>query len=178
MDPLNSNLVEAFPLRVREDAVACISALPVASPTSNSFSVNIGADTVTIPYRIYPDPESIHSENLTRTQSELLSCLLTRHHSGFIREQNLKMIVDSRHEWVPPFVVQLVGEYVVEIVIAIRDNLDLLDPAIYRSFLVQNPAFYALTKQRIFSYWDCYHRGEQRSAYTGFQVLDAFDRLI
>jgi hypothetical protein len=61
--------------------------------------VNIGPEAVGIPYRIYHDPALIHSERLTRTQSELLSCLLTRHHSGFVREENLQMILDSNHEW-------------------------------------------------------------------------------
>jgi hypothetical protein len=42
MNPLNFSLVEAFPIAVREDALACISALPEASPTSDVFSVNVG----------------------------------------------------------------------------------------------------------------------------------------
>jgi hypothetical protein len=140
--------------------------------------VNIGSETVAIPDRIYHDPALIHSEHLSQTQNELLACLLTRHHSGFVREENLNMILDSNHEWVPPFVVQLVGEYVVEIIESIRDNIDRLDPDVYRAFLTRNPAFYKTTKDRVVSYWNCYYRSQQKGDYAGFQVLEALDRLI
>jgi hypothetical protein len=79
---------------------------------------------------------------------------------------------------VPPFVIQLAGEYVIEIISAIRDRIDHFDPPLYRSFLIQNPAFYELTRQRIYSYWNCYHRREPKSVYAGFHVIEALDRLI
>jgi hypothetical protein len=174
----DSNLVTAFPVLLRDDALVSISTLPEARLTSHTFSVNVGSETVGIPYRIYHDPALIHTERLTQIQMELLSCLLTRHHSGLIREENLKRILDSRHEWIPPFVVQLVGEYVIEIVDLIRHNMDRLDASLYRAFLAQNPAFYQTTKDRVVSYWNCYHRDQQKADYAGFQVLEAFDRLI
>jgi hypothetical protein len=178
MNSSNSNLVTAFPAALRHDAFASISTLPEAPPPSHGFSVNVGSETLQIPYRIYHDPAMIRSERLTLTQNELLSCLLTRHHSGFVREENLKRILDSNHEWVPPFIIQLVGEYVVEIIRSIRDNFDRLDPNLYRAFLTCNPTFYQTTKDRVVSYWNCYHRDQQRADYAGFQVLEAFDRLI
>lgn len=178
MNHSNSNLVAAFPTAVRDDAFVSVSTLPEAPPISHTFSVNIGSETVEIPYRIYHDPTLIHSERLTRTQNELLSCLLTRHQSGFVREENLQVILDSNHEWVPPFVLQLVGEYLIEIIGSIRDNIDRLDPNLYRAFLTRNPAFYQTTKQRVASYWNCFNRDHQRADYPGFQVLEAFDRLI
>jgi hypothetical protein len=79
---------------------------------------------------------------------------------------------------VPPFIIQLVGEYVIEIIRSIRDNIDRLDPNLYRAFLTRNPAFYQTTKQRVASYWNCFHRDQQRADYAGVQVLEAFDRLI
>lgn len=126
MDTSNSNLVTAFPAALRHDAFVSISTLPEAPLPSHTFSVNIGSEAVQIPYGIYHDPALIHSEHLTRTQDELLSCLLTGHHSGFVRQEKLKSILDSNHEWVPPFIVQLVGEYVIEIICSIRDNFDRL----------------------------------------------------
>jgi hypothetical protein len=95
MNPSNSGLVTAFPHALRHDAFVSLSALPEAPPPADSFCVNIGPEILEIPYRIYHDPALIHSEHLTRTQDELLSCLLTRHHSGFVRQENLKRMAVS-----------------------------------------------------------------------------------
>ena len=177
MSDNNLGLVNAFPAGLRDDAMQVVSALPNPSHWAHNFSVNIGEETVWIPYRIYHDPALIDSANLTQTQRNLLACLLTRHHSGFTRVENLTRILGSNQSWVPPFVVQLLGEYVVEILRAIRDNLDLLDAQLYREFLVRNPAFYRKTKERVQSYWHCYHRGEHKEEYAGFQIMEFFDRL-
>jgi len=178
MNSINSDLFKAFPQAVRDDALKLISALPESPLTAYSFSVEVGKETVWIPYRIYHDPSQIDLSSLTQTQKELLACLLTRHHSGFVRKEYLSKILDCPHEWVPPFVVQLVGEYVIEIVRPIRDSLPRLDHETYRQFLICNPAFYRATKARVVSYWDCYHRGEPKEDYAAFEVLSFFDGLI
>jgi hypothetical protein len=174
----NSDLVKAFPPMLRDDALRLIAALPDTSRNAQSFSVEIGDDTVWIPYRIYHDPTLINSVEFTPTQNELLACLLTRHHSGLVREAYLSRILSSKHEWVPPFVIQLVGEYVIEIIRTIRDGIDHLDPGLYARFLAHNPAFYLTTKERVRSYWDCYYRAEREEDYAGFQVTEFLDRLI
>lgn len=174
----NSDLINAFPAALRDDVLRVISALPNTPLAAHSFSVEIGKETLWIPNRIYHDPTLIDLGSLTPTQMELLACLLTRHHSGFVREEYLSSILGFNEEWVPPFVLQLVGEYVIEIIRLIRDNLDRPDPEIYGQFLIHNPAFYRTTKSRVLSYWDCYYRGERREQYAGFQVLEYFDQLI
>jgi hypothetical protein len=151
--------------------------LPETSLSSDSYSVVIGEETVSIPYRIYHDTTLIDLVTLTQTQYELIACLLTRHHSGFVREEYLSKILGCNHEWVPPFIVQLVGEYVVEIIRTINDGIDQLDPGLYQKFLIRNPSFYETTKQRVYSYWDCYHRAEHRGDYAGFRILKFFDNL-
>jgi hypothetical protein len=178
MNSSHSDLLTAFPAALRDDASASIAALPDAPPSSHTFSVVIGCEPVTIPYRIYHDPASIDGEGLTRTQEVLLACLLTRHYSGFVREENLMRILDSNHECVPPFVVQLVGEYVVEIIDVILGNIHRLDADVYRAFLIRNPAFYQVTKDRVTSYWNCYYRDQQKEDYAGFNVLEVFDRFV
>jgi hypothetical protein len=57
-------------------------------------------------------------------------------------------------------------------------NLDNLDPQLYRRFLTNNPHFLALTKQRVVSYWACYHRRQPKERYAGFQIVELFDRLV
>ena len=178
MNSTNSDLVKAFPSALRDDALKLISALPEPPTTAGSFSVVVGKDEVWIPYRIYHDPSQVDWTSLTQIQKELLACLLTRHHSGLVREEYLARILDCHHEWVPPFVVQLVGEYVIEIVRTIRNGVDRLDHETYRQFLIGNPVFYRTTKARVMSYWNCYHREEHNEDYAAFQVLAFFDDLI
>ena len=60
--------------------------------------------------------------------------------------------------WAVPFVVQLIGEYVVEIVEAVRAGLPAVNKETYGEFVRENPQFMATTKRRVVSYWDCYYR--------------------
>jgi len=173
----NSDLANAFPPSLRDDALKAISILPQPSWNTGAFSVSVSGETVSIPYRVYHDPALIDPSRLTSVQIELVDCLLTRHHSGFIREKHLASILCANHEWVPPFLVQLVGEYVIEILHLVRRNLHHLDPQLYRAFLRGNPSFFALTKQRVISYWDCYHRSVRREDYAGFQIVEFQDHL-
>jgi hypothetical protein len=75
------------------------------------------------------------------------------------------------------FVIQLAGEYVVEILNVIYNSLPALDTPIYREFLHNNPTFLGLTGQRIASYWDCYYRGHRQQEYVGFKILEFFRSL-
>lgn len=173
----NSELAKAFPTFLRDDALEVISVLPQPSLNTEAFSVCVGGEMISIPYRIYHDPALIDATNLTARQRELLDCLLTRHHNGFIRERHLACILCAPHEWIPPFVVQLVGEYVIEILQAVSRDLQHLDPHQYRSFLLANPKYFGLTKQRVISYWNCYYRWQRRADYVGFRIVDFLERL-
>ncbi|MYS23597.1 hypothetical protein GA0115240_15421, partial [Streptomyces sp. DvalAA-14] len=72
------------------------------------------------------------------------------------------------------------GEYVVEILIVIIDELrDLAAPGnpghlAYRQFIVENPLFFARTQRRVMSYWSCYYRSAWASFrdYPGCTLLD------
>ena len=75
-----------------------------------------------------------------------------------------------------PYVVRLLGEYVVEISTLILERLTAQSsftwPA-YREFVRANSAFMALTEQRAVSYWGCYYRGDlARDEYPALVALD------
>ncbi len=55
----NSDLLKAFPAALRDDALGVISAMPETSLSAYSFTVDVGEETVSIPYRIYHDPALI-----------------------------------------------------------------------------------------------------------------------
>jgi hypothetical protein len=164
-------LASAFPAVLRQDALKAFGALPTVRALGNSFSVRVGDESVTIPYRVHFDLPLIRLLFLTSAQRELVDCLLTRHSDGFVRQRHLGRILGLSSKWIPPFVVQLAGEYVVEILRTIDQGLPLLDSSVYREFVRRNPVFLDLTEQRITSYWDCYYRDEGREEYVGFKIL-------
>lgn len=79
-----------------------------------------------------------------------------------------------------PFVLQLLGEYVIEICEDIeRFAGTRLDErpvwaAHVREFRDENADFVALTRQRAMSYWECYHRHRHPSpaSYPGLRAID------
>ena len=138
----------------------------------NSYSVKARGEQLTIPSRVYHEIPKIRKAQFSLIQNELLQCILTRHADGLIRQQSLENIIRSRSYWIPAYVVQLAGEYVVEILAVIEQNLHSLDGTIYSEFLKDNPEFLEATAQRIRSYWDCYYREIKREEYPGFRILD------
>ena len=133
-----------------------------------------------IPARIYsPPPTQADLVALSPTQRDLLACIYTRHHDGYVREASVRQIIDSQETFAPPFVVQLLSEYVLEIVSFISDHRAALDTGIVRTFAKANPTFLARTRQRAISYWNYYFRGlwHNKAEYPALQVLDFLETL-
>lgn len=163
---VDATVAAAFPASVRQRVQAVLEILP---PTrlmpASPFTVSVQGEAVTIPYRLYNDePENEAQQTLSPDQRTILHCLYTRHHDGRIRHRHLEQASKSLQPWVMPFVVQLVGEYVLEILVTIQDQLaELTTPGAaqhtaYGQFLAANPHFLTLTGQRVASYWNCYYR--------------------
>ena len=85
------------------------------------------------------------SRYLTARQRLILGCIFTRHHNGYVRQQWMRAVVPHAEPWVVPFVLALLGEYVVEIVVDMCRALHALgDPrsataAVYRDVLSRTP---------------------------------------
>ena len=137
------------------------------------IEVRVGEEELVIPYRIYDHGYEDAFAHLTETQSILYSCLLTRHHDGRVRQLHLERILSVREPWVVPFVVQLTGEYVIQIFETVEAHLPSLDPALYGRFIRDNQAYFQTTEVRMISYWDCFHRHlyKHPSDYVGFRVF-------
>lgn len=108
----------------------------------------------------------------------LALCFGTRHWNGYFREECVRQLVAIDRLWVVPFIVQLVGEYVIEIVEVIAAALYEVDPVQFSEFVRENPPFMATTRRRVTSYWDCYHRRRfpTLQSYPAFKVLEAIER--
>jgi hypothetical protein len=179
---LEATLISAFPAALAEDVRAIVRSLP---PTrlqpAGSFAVRVEGESLAIPYRLYhPEPVDLLSDRLSATQAKLLHCLYSRHHDGHVRQRHLTQIIDDTDPWIVPFVVQLIGEYVLDIVVTIKQELAGLDQPgtlyhqAYGRFAAANPNFLFLTSQRVASYWDCYYRNRfPRRYYPGRILVDS-----
>ncbi|MFD0039953.1 hypothetical protein ACFVIZ_20245 [Streptomyces anulatus] len=182
-------LVAAFPPRLAGDVKSVLAVMPEAriAPTM-PFEVEVQGETVAIPSRIYYEEPSPDSERppLAGTQQVILHCLYSRHSDGRVRQRHLEQIVASGEPWVVPFVVQLAGEYVLEIIEAIGRGLPGLtvpgsaQRRLYGEFIARNPAFFARTERRVVSYWSCYYRWKYGAfgTYPGYVLLEAFRAAV
>ena len=173
---VSESLVRAFPARlapiVSELAVALPPARlrPAGSITVTSShawpGLVLAGEPVLIPKRVYnPEPAPGLVAELSTAETAVAAGIYSRHHDGRVRQRWLKTLLDSHEPWAAPFIVQLLGEYVIEICGDISRFAHDNDPAAspghenIRAFLDENPFFATLTRQRAISYWSCYYRG-------------------
>jgi hypothetical protein len=181
LDDVDLEITSAFPTVLRDDVRCAVSILPKPFLSSTAaFRTIVENEVVTVPYRVYYDTDLINGGGLTPLQQVIIGCVLTRHHNGFVREEHLRRIVSCDYEWIPPFVVQLVGEYVIEILQVLEDSRAALSAKAYSGFLKDNPAFWSTTKRRVVSYWDCYYRRAwpRREDYVGFRLVKHLDSFL
>ncbi|MFF9176065.1 hypothetical protein [Streptomyces sp. NPDC014793] len=181
-------LAAAFPARLADDVRDVLAAMPgTRFAPMLPFEVEVQGETLAIPSRIYnEEPGASLQRSLTATRQVILHCLYSRHSDGLVRQRHLEQIVTSNEPWVVPFVVQLAGEYVLEILEAIMQGLPgLSTPGSarrrhYGEFVARNPAFFARTERRVVSYWSCYYRWKYPvfGAYPGSVLLEAFRAAV
>ena len=181
-------LSAAFPSRLSTDVNRMLTAVPQArlrptAPFEVEVQVEVQGEVIAIPYRVYNDePSAALTRSLTGHQQMLLHWLYTRHHDGRVRQRHLESVIDAPPApWAVPYVMQLAGEYVLEILETIRRGLDGLavpgstQRRLYGEFITRNPAFFARTERRVVSYWSCYHRHLYPvfGTYPGSVLMDA-----
>lgn len=84
----------------------------------------------------------------------------------------MRQILTTNNYIATPFIAQLLGEYVIEILTVIKDNLfsTQLDNLI--KLETDNLKFFKMTEKRVQSYWDCYYKWTTtKNNYVGFQIL-------
>jgi hypothetical protein len=167
--------IHPFPATLSAETSDVLARLASANEavSPNGFSVNVRGERLLIPSRIYAGEQTFFG--CGGRQRPYVDCLLTRHHDGFVRAKALGRVIALNEDWSIPFVVQLVGEYVVEILDQVEGSFGLIDLAVVGGFVRDNPAFLQLTRQRVVSYWDCYYRRRfRREDYVGFRLIERF----
>ena len=139
--------------------------------------VKLNNNIVKIPYRIYfNEPQNI--KNLNNIQMDILCCIYSRHHNGFIRQKYIEKIVDSKNYWVTPFFVQLFGEYIYEIMEIFNEYLNVnMDNCM--KFIYENQEYWEKTKNRMISYWNEFYRGKypEFNKYLGKEIIKKINRI-
>ncbi len=135
------------------------------------LQVEVEGEKVAVLGRLYAPEPTTGVSSLTPIQRLILSALYSRHHDGFVRERHVRQLLDVDHVWIPPFVVLLLGEYVVQIGQVIAERVSGLPRQTYIDFARVNPDFMRLTRSRVVSYWWEYYSSVPLREYPGYRSL-------
>jgi hypothetical protein len=172
-----------FPAALQPVATALLHALRAGetSRATPGFTVLVRGEQLSAPGRVYYAPDDLRSV-IARSDGDariLALCLGTRHWDGYVREECVRQIVGIDRPWVVPFVVQLLGEYVLEIVDVVAAAIPGVNAVQFSEFARENRGFMATTRRRMTSYWDCYFRGRFPTLQTcpAFIALEVIEGL-
>jgi hypothetical protein len=193
-------IFNAFPATLRQDVEKVIEILPLSDHNvllvdgqihkvddlihSNEQLLYLDKEELKIPYRLYFNEPSLDKEKfLTELQKTILNCIFLRHHNGYIRQRRLERLVDKTEYFVIPFVFQLLGEYVMEILEVLEKHINTATIDNYTKFITENPKYWIQTESRMISYWNEYYRRPMypsylppkyatRKEYIGQQIVD------
>jgi hypothetical protein len=169
----------AFPAAAAPDVASVLSVVEDSRLGASGHDIGpvvVGGEVLLIPARQYlPEPSADVVATLAGSARTVLGCLYTRHHDGHVRERFLRQVISSSLAWAPPFVIQLLGEYIIEAHEVVRENAAFLSHATYARFVAENQSFMRLTRQRVISYWNCYYRRRYPDIhhYPAHQLIEA-----
>lgn len=174
-------LSEAFPESLdtlATEAATYASVQLQASQWTEQFEVSLGGETIRIPARLRF--RNNHADEALNGDIRLMvRCLRSRSSDGFERQRAVRDLLRDIQPWAAPFIVALIGEYLVEILDDIAGVFGESVPEPIIEFLRENPAYWFLTKQRVSSYWNIYYRRSTRKKdYVGFKLKRQIDRHL
>lgn len=181
-----SLLQEAFPSSVLTNAT--LAGAEVASHLAQQqwtdrFSVQVQREMLLIPARLRF--ASLPSNLLLGDEPWLMGrALLSRSCDGFERQLAAQDLMADLRPWGAPYIVTLIGEYIVEILEDIHTSMTAATEDTLATFIAFNPAFWETIKRRVASYWNVYYRGPRgsetrrtyrREDYVGFKLVDRLE---
>jgi hypothetical protein len=97
-----------------------------------------------------------------------------------LRQECLGELLGSDESWLTPYLLQLAGEYVVEIGEDVARAIGARDAGALATFAEENPDYLATFASRVESYWDCYYRKAypDRNNYPGAKVLALLRHIL
>ena len=190
-------ILKAFPRTLKEDVEVVLDILPFAINDvklcdgkiykvdtlihPEFLSVRLDNEILTIPTRIYiNEPDKEQENKLTDTQKIILNCIFLRHHNGYIRQSHLEKLVDRTEYWTTPFMFQLLGEYIFEILEVLDKHVNDKHVDNYKRFAKENLKYWQQTESRMISYWNEYYRQKNPKLkdYIGQQITNRIKKAI
>jgi hypothetical protein len=170
-----NRILAAFPEKLRTDVEAVISILPFEIDAiklvdgkmhqldnlihPSTYRIELDNEQLIIPYRLYFNEPDIAKENtLTDIQKTILNCIYLRHHDGYLRQRRLEELIDKTEPWIIPFTLQLLGEYVLEILQVLDKHINTITIGNYFRIVKENQEYWQKTESRMISYWNEYYR--------------------
>jgi hypothetical protein len=134
----------------------------------------VAGEPVVVPPRVYnPEPCPHVVAGMSHVESVVTAAIYSRHHDGLVRQRHLGTLLDADEPWTAPFIVQLLGEYVIDTAATSSGSHGRRSQpgrhcrrACRPSSVRTAASFTTLTRQRAISYWSCYHRGQHPSRDT------------
>jgi hypothetical protein len=168
-----AGLRAAFPAALGSsvDAVIAVMPQPQHPLTKTDLRALVGDEELAVLGRLYVLEPTTAASKLTPIQRLILSALYSRHHDGFVRQRHVRQLLDVDHAWIPPFVILLLGEYVVQVGQLIADRVADLPRQTYIDFARANPAFMRVVRSRVVSYWWGYYGHVPLREYAGYRAL-------
>lgn len=177
-------LAEAFPVQYRTTALLAGSeAADRLYPRqwTERFIVQVQGTTVLIPARLHFASEQPALRPGVEAW-QLARALQTRSNDGFERQRAVRDLLTELELWAAPFVLTLIGEYVVEIIEDIASSLNPRSERMLCHIIADNQELWGVIKQRVASYWNVYYRArwregraERRDEYVGFRLVQQLD---
>jgi len=147
--------------------------------SKDNFVVDVDKEKIQIPYRVYLNkPQHEKIKQLNQTQKDIFNCIYSRHHNGRIRQESLENLNNRYSYWITPYRIQLLGEYVYEIIETLSIQLDNTVIDNCKRFLAENPTIAKRTKDRIVSYYGIYYSWNHPKFkdYLGKTIFDQIDQ--
>ena len=187
---------DCFPTALSYDVERVFSIIPIANKFyeesftkeynlddtiyDKKYFINLQNEKIVLLGRVYFDEPNIKQENeLNETQKQILNCIYTRHLNGFIREKRLRNLLNIDHEWVIPFKVQLLGEYIFEITEELDKHVTEDNVHLYKQFTIYSARYWQQTKSRMLTYWDLFHReskAKRLKDFVGYKIMKRIDK--
>ncbi|WP_282248406.1 hypothetical protein [Stenotrophomonas sp. PS02300] len=151
-----------------------------ATRSPDQVQVLVQGMPIQFPYRLYCAREDLRDAcSAPGVTGRVALCLGSRHNDGHVREECMRSLLPSDEPWVVPFVLQLLGEYVLEIVTCIDSALSQHLPARYVAFARENPVYMQRLSQQATSYWNAYYRRtyRKRDEYPALRLLGRLSNI-
>jgi hypothetical protein len=183
-------ILSSFSESLRKDVEVVVRALPLDSgirlSTGEVFNVDsfihsdelplfFKGERLKIPYRVYfNEPTEATETGLTSIQQTILNCIYLRHHNGYVRQRRMERLADKTEAFIVPFSLQLLGEYVMEILEVLDKHINGQTIDQYIAFIKENPKYWQQTQSRMVSYWNEYYRRKYPNLndYIGKKIAD------